>query len=137
MTLVPMLRRSRLIAGLVLALSLGLLQAGCASSSSGGFRDGLTDKDRETAQVVTFERDVETVWARTKETLAHLSERVPRFDDETHQAYATVDDGSVRVAVVETTPGRSQLFVKARKFGLNDDELAHSVLARISQEIDH
>ncbi len=136
MTFVSILRRSRLVAGLALALSLGLLQAGCASSSSGSFRDGLTDKDRESAQVAAFERDVETVWALTKETLAHLSQRVPRFDDDTHQAYATVDDGSVRVAIVETTPGRSQLYIKARKFGLNDDELARSVLAQISQEID-
>jgi hypothetical protein len=136
MTSVSILHRLRFVGGLALALSAPLLLDGCASSSPGGFSDGLTDRDRETAQIATFERDVETIWARTKETLAHLSARVPRFDDETHQAYATVDDGSVRVEVIETTPGHSQIYSKARKFGLNNDELARSVLARIGKEID-
>ncbi len=136
MTPVPILCRFRFAGSLVLILAVALLQMGCASSSPDAFRDGLTDRDRETALVATFERDIETVWARTKETLAHLSARIPRFGNETHQAYATVGDGSVRVEAVETTPGRSKVYIKGRKFGLNDDELARSILARISQEID-
>ncbi|MEM9382328.1 MAG: hypothetical protein AAGB93_20415 [Planctomycetota bacterium] len=118
------------------ALCLALVVASCGSISSGGLGGKFTDKDRESALVSDHDRDLETVWARVKETLAHLSTRVPRFDEATRRAYATVDEGSIRTEVVETRPGRTRVYMKARRYGKDAPELARAVLDRIDREIE-
>ncbi|MEM1449692.1 MAG: hypothetical protein AAF957_28030 [Planctomycetota bacterium] len=118
------------------ACCLALAATSCSSFSSSGGRGAFSDKDRESAFTSDHDRDIETVWARVKETLAHLSTRVPRFDEATRSAYATVDEGSIRAEVGETRPGRSRIYMKARRYGKDAPELARSVLDRIGREIE-
>ena len=90
----------------------------------------------EGGEALEFDQDADAVWRRTKETLAHLSTRVPQFDDEKLSAFATVDGGSIRAAVSEVAPGRSRLTVTARRYGDSSEPLARSVLTRIGEEVE-
>ena len=130
-----MTRRPR-TSRVLLALALALVPAGCATVSAGGFGPGLRDGDMAGGEVADFDREIEVVWARTKETLAHLSERVPQFDEDARSAYATVDGGSVRADASQLAPGRSRLVVKARRYGKDSPELARSVLGRIADFVE-
>lgn len=91
----------------------------------------------EDAQRVSVEEEPGNAWISVKETLAHLSLRQPVYDDENLVAFATVDEGSIRVWVRPGTGVREAVvFVKARKYGLNDDDLAYSVLRRLHGELE-
>jgi len=88
------------------------------------------------AQIEHYDRSAESVWARTKETLAHLSSRQPRFNDEELVAFATVDEGAITVAVVPLGSDRCRIAVKARRYGLQSAELALSVVDRIHDQVE-
>lgn len=101
-----------------------------------GYAPGASLKTVEGGLVSEHDRDADYVWSRTKETLAHLSERVPQFDEAERSAFATLKDGSVRAEVTESAPGSSRVTVKARRYGQESPELAREVLDRISEEVE-
>ena len=120
------------LASALLAASL----AACTTISAGGFGTDPSRADMEGAPAIALDHDVAEVWPRTKEMLAHLSTRVPRYDEVTRRAFATVDEGAVVAEVLETEPGRSRLAVKARRYGREDEVLARSVISRIERDLE-
>ncbi|MEL6714594.1 MAG: hypothetical protein AAFZ87_14775 [Planctomycetota bacterium] len=119
-------------------LAAGLLAlggAGCTAVAAGGLGLMLGHEFQSGAQIVHYELDARTVWRGAKETLAHLSERQPIFKEDDLKAYATAGGGSVSLQVVEVSPVRARLAVKARKYGLQNEELALSVLESIDRHL--
>ena len=89
-----------------------------------------------TEPALSYDRDPESVWARVKSTVVHLSARQPRFEEDTMSAYATLEDGSIRVQVTDIGEGLTEVRVKARKYGVTSAELGASVLATIDEQIE-
>lgn len=108
----------------------------CTAVPAGGLGTMMGQDFQDGAQIVHYDRSAETVWARTKETLAHLSSRQPRFNDEDFVAFATVDDGAISVAVVALDSNRCRVAVKARRYGLQSADLALSVVDRLHEQIE-
>ncbi|MEL6716127.1 MAG: hypothetical protein AAFP86_20260 [Planctomycetota bacterium] len=117
------------------AALLALGGSGCTAVAAGGLGLMLGHEFQSGAQIVHYELDARTVWRGAKETLAHLSERQPIFQEDDLKAYATAGGGSVSLQVVEVSPTRARLAVKARKYGLQNEELALSVLESIDRHL--
>ncbi|MEL6427820.1 MAG: hypothetical protein AAFU73_19430 [Planctomycetota bacterium] len=131
-------RSERVRGPLCATLAAGLLAlggAGCTAVAAGGLGLMLGHEFQSGAQIVHYELDARTVWRGAKETLAHLSERQPIFKEDDLKAYATAGGGSVSLQVVEVSPVRARLAVKARKYGLQNEELALSVLESIDRHL--
>ncbi len=127
--------RSAALAALVGAASMMALPA-CTAVPAGGLGTMMGQEFQDGAQIVHYDRSAESVWARTKETLAHLSSRQPRFNDEEFVAFATVDEGAISVAVVALGNDRCRVAVKARRYGLQSADLALSVVDRIHEQVE-
>lgn len=123
----------------LLAVLIAVPLAGCINSNTGQLslprRSLLANRDNVVSAV--YEVDEGRVWAITKETLAHLSERQVSAEEGTRTAVATdVDEGVVEVRVETLGPGRSRLLVGARLFSSRSKELARQVLDQIDRQID-
>ncbi|MEM9800116.1 MAG: hypothetical protein AAGA20_07300 [Planctomycetota bacterium] len=124
------------MSALVRALAPLFALAALGCGTLGSFGADPTRVDMEEAQSLVLEHDAGEVWDRTKETLAHLSSRVPRFEDGSGRAFAAVEDGSVVAEVVELSPGSARLAVRARRYGREDDALALRVIGHIVDEVE-
>ena len=88
------------------------------------------------AETADYDHGADYVWLHIKETVAHLSTRQPKFNDDTLRAFATVEDGSIQVGVIRLGDDHCRMAVRARQYGLPNESLARTVLERLHQEIE-
>lgn len=127
-------RRWAVAPSLVFVLGLAAPSCGTVAVNDPG---AMTDEQfQRGAETIRYHHDAEFVWTRVKETLAHLSPRMPEFRDDTLRAFATVDAGSIQIGVIRLGPEDCVMAVRARQYGVFSEELAQSVRDRIHQEIE-
>jgi hypothetical protein len=86
--------------------------------------------------VATLDRDADTVWASTKVALSRASLKPIDTQDDIRQATAEIDDAKVTVGVETYDLNRSTLRVSAKKYGVNNGEIAKMVYDKILHEIE-
>jgi hypothetical protein len=111
--------------------------AGCAAVAAGAAAVVISqDVLDNNVYVARLDRPAEIVWASAKVALSHLSPKPYDVQDDVRTAVADVDDAKVTVSVDTYDLNRSTLRVSARKYGVNNGEIAKMVYDRILQELD-
>lgn len=86
--------------------------------------------------VATLDRDADVVWASTKVALSRASLKPIDCQDDVRQAVAEIDDAKVTVNVETYDLNRSTLRVTAKKYGVNNGEIAKLVYDKILHELE-
>ena len=86
--------------------------------------------------VATLYRDAKHVWASAKVTLSRMSPKPIEVQDDVRKAVADIDDGKASVSVETYDLNRSTLKVSAKKFGVNNGELAKMVYDKIVRDLE-
>ncbi|HEV8114039.1 MAG TPA: DUF3568 family protein [Planctomycetota bacterium] len=87
--------------------------------------------------VATLDRGPDQVWASAKVALNHASMKPIDAQDDMRKATATIDDATVTVSVETYDLNRSTLRVSAKKYGVNNGQIAKMVYDKILNEIEH
>ena len=130
-----LLRTSLLLAPLSLGMALGL--GGClvAGAAAAGILVSQEVLDNN-VYVATLDRDANQVWASAKVALNRASLKPIDVQDDVRQAVADIDDAKVTVSVETYDLNRSTLRVSAKKYGVNNGEIAKMVYDKILHELD-
>jgi hypothetical protein len=127
------MQKSLLLAALV-PFSLGL--TGClAVGAVGGVLVAQEVLDNN-VYVARLDRDAGEVWASAKIALNRASLTPIDAQDDVRHAIADVDDAKVTVDVETYDLNRSTLRVSAKKYGVNNGEIAKMVYDKIIHELD-
>jgi len=86
--------------------------------------------------VATLDRDADTVWASTKVALSRASLKPIDTQEDIRQATAEIDDAKVTVGVETYDLNRSTLRVSAKKYGVNNGEIAKMTYDKILHELE-
>jgi hypothetical protein len=87
--------------------------------------------------VATLDRGADQVWTSAKVALNHASMKPIDAQDDLRKATATIDDATVTVSVETYDLNRSTLRVSAKKYGVNNGQIAKMVYDKILSEIEH
>jgi hypothetical protein len=87
--------------------------------------------------VATLDRSADQVWTSAKVALNHASMKPIDVQDDIRKANATIDDANVTVTVETYDLNRSTLRVAAKKYGVNNGQIAKMVYDKIIHEIEH
>jgi hypothetical protein len=123
---------------LILSAALLVLStSGCVAAAAGAAAVIVSqDVLDNNVYVARLDRPADLVWASSKVALSHLSPKPYEVQDDIRQATADVDDAKVTVTVDTYDLNRSTLRVSARKYGVNNGEIAKMVYDKILQELD-
>jgi anti-sigma factor RsiW len=86
--------------------------------------------------VATIDRDADQVWTSAKVALNRASLKPIEVQDDVRKAVADIDDAKVSVSVETYDLNRSTLRVSAKKYGVNNGEIAKMVYDKILHEIE-
>lgn len=125
---------------LYLPLSIALLLSGLSGCLALGVGAAAVIVSQEVLDnniyVATLDRDANEVWASTKVALNHASLKPIDVQDDVRQAVADIDDAKVTVNVETYDLNRSTLRVSAKKYGVNNGEIAKMVYDKILHELE-
>jgi hypothetical protein len=122
----------------LLLLALAPLFTGCAAVAVGAAAVIVSqDVLDNNVYVATLDRNADQVWNSAKVALNHASLKPIDVQDDVKRATADIDDAKVTVSVETYDFNRSTLRVSAKKFGVNNGEIAKMVYDKILHEIDH
>jgi len=122
---------------LCLSLSLIPLATGCAVAAAGVAGVLISQEVLDNnIYVATIDRGADDVWTSTKIALNKASLKPIDVQEDIRQADATIDDAKVKVNVETYDLNRSTLTVSARKYGVNNGEIAKMVYDKILHEIE-
>lgn len=82
-----------------------------------------------------IEQDVSFVWPEVKIYLSETSLDLIEIDEPTRTVKARIDGANVTVSVEAWDMDRTIVRVLARKFGVNDGEMARTIMDRIHQRL--
>ncbi len=80
--------------------------------------------------------DVNKVWSSTKTTLSHSSLKPIDVDNDVRTATAEIDGAKVTVTVETYDLNRSMLKVTAKKYGVNNGEIAQMTFNKIVADLE-
>jgi hypothetical protein len=116
-------------------LTLGL--AGCAAVGVGAAAVLVSQEVIDSnVYVATLDRDADQVWTSAKVALNRSSLKPIDVQEDVRQAVAQVDDAKVTVNVETYDLNRSTLRVSAKKYGVNNGEIAKMVYDKILHELE-
>ena len=122
---------------LLLALSIVPFFASCAVVAAGAagvlISQEVLDNNIYVAQLNS---DADAVWASTKVALSRASLKPIDTQEDIRQATAEIDDAKVIVGVETYDLNRSTLRVSAKKYGVNNGEIAKMVYDKILHELE-
>ena len=81
--------------------------------------------------------DVNKVWSSAKTTLSHSSLKPIDVDNEVRSATAEIDGAKVTVTVETYDLNRSMLKVTAKKYGVNNGEIAQMTFNKIVADLEN
>ncbi len=121
----------------LLSILLAPTFAGCAAVGVGAAAVLVSQEviDSNT-YIATVDRDVDRVWTSAKVALNHASLKPIDVQDDVRQAVADIDDAKVTVNVETYDLNRSTLRVSAKKYGVNNGEIAKRVYDKILNELE-
>lgn len=111
---------------------------GCVAAALGVGAGVLVSQDltNNNVYVGQLNTDSNKLWASTKTTLSHMSLKPIDVDNDTRTATADIYGASVTVNVETYDLNRSQLKVAAKKYGVNNGEIANTVFKRIIADLE-
>lgn len=112
---------------------------GCVAAALGVGAGVLVSQDltNNNTYVGQLNKDSNKVWASAKTTLSHMSLKPIDVDNDTRTATADIDGASVTVNVETYDLNQSRLKVAAKKYGVNNGEIADHVFKRITADLEH
>ena len=121
-----------------LLLLLAPFVQGCAALFVGAAGGVLLSSDvlDHSVYVATLDADATRVWSSVKVTLSHTSLKPIETDEELRKAIAEVDGATVTAAVETYDLNRSVVRVSARKYGVNNGEIAKMVYDKIISDLE-
>lgn len=122
---------------LLLLLSLAPFFTGCGVLAVGAASILISQEVLDNnIYVATLDRDADEVWTSTKVALNKASLKPIDVQEDVRQAVATIDDAKVTVNVETYDLNRSTLRVSAKKYGVNNGEIAKLTYDKILHEIE-
>ena len=122
---------------LLLLLSLAPFFTGCGVLAVGAASILISQEVLDNnIYVATLDRDADEVWTSTKVALNKASLKPIDVQEDIRQAVAEIDDAKVTVGVETYDLNRSTLRVSAKKYGVNNGEIAKLVYDKILHEIE-
>jgi len=119
------------------AFLLALLLPSCLAVAAGvGAGVILSQEMDNNTYVAHVQQDADVVWATAKATFAHRSSELLETDEDLRIAEGVVDNAKVRVSVEVYDLGHSVLRVSAKKYGVNNGEIAEMVMQDIIRQIE-
>lgn len=123
-----------------LALTLPTLLGGCAAAAVVGVGLGavvisqeLTDSN---VYVTHLSMNVKEVWPTAKIFLADQSLELIETDEQARIAKARIDGANVTVAVEAYDVDKTLMRVSAKRYGVNDGDMARIITERITRRLD-
>lgn len=123
-----------------LALTLPTLLGGCAAAAVVGVGLGavvisqeLTDSN---VYVTQLSMNVKDVWPTAKIFLADQSLELIETDEQARIAKARIDGANVTVAVEAYDVDKTLMRVSAKRYGVNDGDMARIITERITRRLD-
>ena len=111
--------------------------SGCAAAAAGVAAVIISqDVLDNNVYVATLDRGADEVWTSAKVALNHASLKPIDVQDDVRTAVAEIDDATVTVNVETYDLNRSTLRVSAKKYGVNNGQIAKMVYDKILNEID-
>jgi hypothetical protein len=112
---------------------------GCAAAALGVGAGVLISQEMmdNNIYVGQLNSDVNKVWSSAKTTLSHSSLKPIDVDNEVRTATAEVDGAKVTINVETYDLNRSLLKVTAKKYGVNNGEMAEMMFNKIVGDLEH
>lgn len=82
-----------------------------------------------------IERDISFVWPEVKIYLSEASLDLIEVDESTRTAKARIDGADVRASVEAWDMDRTIIRMEAKRFGVNDGEMARTIMERIHERL--
>lgn len=125
---------------LLLALSLPTLVGGCAAAAVVGVGLGAVVVSQELTDsnvyVTHLSMNVGEVWNTSKVFLADQSLELIETDETARIASARIDGAKVTVAVEAYDIDKTLMRVSAKRYGVNDGDMARIITERITRRLD-
>ena len=124
---------------LLCALLIAPLLSGCLAAAAVGAGAALVvsqDMLDNNTFLTRLNSDVTEVWPQVKLYLSEASTQLIEVDDDLRMANAKIDGCTVTVSVEAYDYGRSDLTVRATRFGLNRGDIARVVTDRITRRME-
>jgi len=116
---------------------LALLFPACLAVAAGvGAGVILSQEMDNNTYVAHVQQDADLVWATAKASLSHQTTELIQTDEDLRVAEGLVDNARVRVSVEVYDLDRSVLRVSAKKYGVNNGEIAEMVMQSIIRQIE-
>ena len=123
---------------LALALVAPTLLTGCAGLVVGGVAGVVIAQEMldNNSYVSQLNQDVTVVWPTVKVFLAETSMELIEIDEPARIAKAKIDGATVAVGVEAYDLDKTQMRVSAKRYGVNDGEMARLIMERIHRRIE-
>jgi hypothetical protein len=114
------------------------LASGCAGVVAGGVAAVVVSQEMldNNTYVSHVNQDVTQVWPTTKVFLAEQSLELIEADDQARRATADVDGAKVTIAVEAYDLDKSVVRVAAKRYGVNDGDLARIITERLTRRLE-
>lgn len=123
------------IAGAVLAAGALFGANACAPMAVVGAAIIVNDEFAQNAQTVIVPFDVDTVWAKAKSTLSHMTSDLLDVDNDLRAVKTYVDSAEVIVQVETYDVGQTRIRVAAKRYLIYSDDVATNVRDRIDRDL--
>jgi hypothetical protein len=128
--------RTSILLLVIAPLALATLFSGCIAMGVGAAAVIVSqDVLDNNVYVATLDRSADEVWTSAKVALNHASLKPIDTQDDLRKATADIDDAKVTVSVETYDLNRSTLRVSAKKYGVNNGQIAKMVYDKILHEI--
>jgi hypothetical protein len=129
--------QSQVFSALLLA-GLSTLATGCAGVVAGGVAAVVVSQEMidNNTYVSHVNQDVTQVWPTAKVFLAEQSQKLIETDDQARLATADIDGAKVSISVEAYDLDKSVVRVAAKRYGVNDGDLARVVTERFTRRLE-
>lgn len=128
----------KLVTSAFLLAGLSTLLSSCAGIVAGGVAAVVVSQEMldNNTYVSHVNQDVSQVWPTAKVFLAEQSQELIETDDQARWASADVDGAKVEISVEAYDLDKSVVRVAAKRYGVNDGDMARIITERITRRLD-
>jgi len=122
----------------LLLAGLSAISTGCAGVVAGGVAAVVVSQEMvdNNTYVSHVNQDVTQVWPTAKVFLAEQSQKLIETDDQGRRATADIDGAKVSITVEAYDLDKSIVRVEAKRYGVNDGDLARIVNERFTRRLE-
>jgi len=132
------LRAAFVLVGIALVCPAVGLTPGCGGTEMMCLPASLVSQEvlDDGVYIATLDREPNEVWTSAKTALKGESSRPISVQDDVRRAVVAIDDATITILVERYDRDRSTLRVSARKYGVNNGEIAKLVYDKILHEVE-